>query len=767
MNKMNARFWSTVCWLWLVLGAPQVMARSGPVGGISGRVVDRETRMPLAGVLVMVAGLEQKTLSDEHGAYTLSGVPVGTYTVIFQYPLSKPVPISEIIVKPDRMTVLTARIKVETEIREEVTVAAPALGGALDGEARTSTFGQDEVRRNPSSAGDVARMIATLPSVTTVNDQKNSLIVRGSSPNENLYVVDNIEVPAISHFPFQGTGGGALSLINVDFLDSLTFSPGGFPVSFGDCMSSVTRMQWREGSRDRFHTQLSLDMVGIGGVVEGPLFSQRASWMLSYRRSYADLLSKMMKSGVTPSWSDLQGKAAWDISDRHRLVLIGVSGWDESDFMRKDALETGQDYYGLSRDRSGTLGLNWFALWGEHAYSDTSVSCSSIRYRQDWDWTFDGSSAISNDSRDRVVHIRHQTTFTLPRGHRVRVGGQGQLLNGDYAYRSSASLDPLGSPLPEVNNTVAVAAQKVGFFADWSVPLPLHASLILGVRGDTFSMTKTWDWSPRISLNLPVSSRLVLDLYGGVYRQNLSLLLLTQHTDNRTMNAPVCRQLGGSLVWFLDDHSQLMMAIYGKSYRHLPVDPAQQHLCLLDEQVTQYRFGDQVLLGNGEGRAYGLELTWKRTFHKNFHALANVTLSRSGYRNAGGVWRNRISDRRYIVNLAGGYRAGRGWEFSGRWVIAGGIPYTPFDLEASTQANAGIYDQTRINKERLAPYHSLNVTVDKKLFFSHSSLTLNVSLWNVYGHENIANLFWNRVENRQDREKQWPFMPVLGVEYEF
>lgn len=745
----------------------RLVAAKEPTGAISGRVIDQETLMPLPGVLVSLEGLNIQAVSGENGQYQLDGVPAGSYTVHFRFTASRPVAYRDIQVKPERVTQLTARFRIEVQTKEELTIQAGLFQDQVEEPAPVSSFSQEEVRRSPSSSGDVARIIATLPSVSQLNDQKNSLIVRGSSPNENLYLIDNIEVPAISHFPFQASGGGAISLINVDFLDQVSFSPGGFSAMFGERMSSISQIRFRDGSRDRFLSQLSLDMVGIGAVAEGPLFCRQSSWMLSFRRSYADLLTKMMETGVTPGWSDLQGKISWDIGDRHRLVVIGIAGWDESDMDGEEARKTGQDYYGLTRDNSATIGINWFAMWGPGAYSDTSLALSRVRYRQDWSWSFDDSAAIANDSLDSGVNLRHQTTLTLSGGHRLRIGAQAQLLHGDYRYRSASALNPLGEPLAAVDSAIDFKAQKAALFADWTLPLPGRASLTLGVRGDYFSSTRSLDGSPRLNLNLPLSRRLNLDLYAGLFRQNLPLLLLTQHEGNRALYSPRCRQLGGGLSWRMDEYNQFTLALYGKFYRHLPVDPSQQDLCLLDEQFNQYRFSSQALEDHGQARAFGLELTWQKKMHHRFYALANLALSRSQYRNADGVWRSRISDRRYLFNLTGGYKLGRTWDLSARWLIAGGVPYTPFDEAASRAANAGIYDLNRINAARLPAYHSLNLTLDKKFFFSASSLTLTCSLWNAYNHDNIAYLFWNRVENRLAQEMQWSLLPVLGVEFEF
>ena len=85
------------------------------------------------------------------------------------------------------------------------------------------SFSNEEVRRSPGSAGDVSRILMSLPSVAKVNDQSNNLVIRGGSPIENTFYIDNIEIPNINHFPTQGASGGPIGMINVELLQDVSF----------------------------------------------------------------------------------------------------------------------------------------------------------------------------------------------------------------------------------------------------------------------------------------------------------------------------------------------------------------------------------------------------------------------------------------------------------------------------------------------------------------------------------------------------------------
>ena len=132
-----------------------------------------------------------------------------------------------------------------------------------------TSLSAEEIRRAPGSGGDISRVIMGLPSLAKVNDQSNSLIVRGGSPLENGFFLDCIEIQNINHFPSQGATGGPIGMVNIDLIDEVNFTAGGFSASHGDKLSSVLQMTMREGNRENFEGQLDLSVMGFGGVAEG------------------------------------------------------------------------------------------------------------------------------------------------------------------------------------------------------------------------------------------------------------------------------------------------------------------------------------------------------------------------------------------------------------------------------------------------------------------------------------------------------------------
>jgi hypothetical protein len=120
-----------------------------------------------------------------------------------------------------------------------------------------------------------------------------------------------------------------------------------------------------------------------------------------------------------------------------------------------------------------------------------------------------------------------------------------------------------------------------------------------------------------------------------------------------------------------------------------------------------------------------------------------------------------------MAHVEGGYKPNRNWEFSARWIVASGAPFTPFDEDASAAARRAVLDASRINDARMPTYQSLNVRFDRRHYFGWGNMVTYLSIWNAYAHENVAAYMWNEVDNAQEGMSGWGMLPVFGVEIEF
>ena len=163
----------------------------------------------------------------------------------------------------------------------------------------------------------------------------------------------------------------------------------------------------------------------------------------------------------------------------------------------------------------------------------------------------------------------------------------------------------------------------------------------------------------------------------------------------------------------------------------------------------------------------GFEILLKKNLTKNFYGTISLSLFRSRYKNLQGEWTKRLNDNQYILTAIGGYDTGSSWRFSIRFNLAGGVPYTPCDIERSREHNSWIIDDAHINAKRYPAYISLNVRADHKFNIKKYTLNVYLSILNVLNRKNILSYYWNKLDNQLGTMYQAPILPMFGIEFSF
>ena len=715
-------------------------------GVIKGRILNYETRIPLAGVTVSIVGSDQKTRSDESGSYTIRDVPLGFYVLSFELEGYYPETRTDVIVRSGRTTYLNMDMLAVRTIQKEISVTADFFSPVPDKPVSQMQFNAEELRRDPGSAGDVSRALYSVPGIVKASEEANDLIVRGGSPTENGFYIDNVFMPNINHFPQQGASGGNVSMLNMDFIESLEISTGGFDASYGNRLSSIIDIEYREGNRERLNGQLSLSVIGYGAQLEGPLAGGKGSWMFSGNRSFLDLISKVIGSDNPSDFFDFQGKAVYDLSPSDHLSLLAIGGSSRTEY-GNNAREK-FDY--------ATAGLTWRHLWGGKGYSDTSLSYSLLNGSESDYWPWAGILHKQYDYGNRWLTFRNINHLSLSPSHRLEFGAEVQ----SVALRNWDDFHYLEKRLSGTNAAAFVTYVVYPF---------KNFSLSSGIRLDYVPFSKRIHLSPRFSFNWLLGRRLSINGAFGLFYQQMPLFLILQSPDNAGLKDPTARHFILGLKYLLRQDTQLTLEVYDKLYTDLPMSPGYQYDFVLDYvNGDKDRFWDfGPLVNQGKALARGVELTIQKKLAKNIYGLVNVTYYRARYRDLMGVWRNRLFDNRFILCLAGGYKPNRFWEFSARWIWSGNRAFTPVDEEKSIQYGVTWYNYDDIMAGHLADYQNLSVRVDRRFQFQKSNLVVYAGAWNVFNHKNELFRFWDILSQMYMSSYMWGTIPYIGFEFEF
>lgn len=760
--------------LGLLASARATPAQSIPATGvISGRVISQGAETPIAGASVRVTGQDPTAQSDSLGRFTLRGVRVGIVQLDVRRVGFEAATRGDIAVSPNKPAEVTITLRPVDVRLATVTVRPQAFPTVPPASTPVSTqrYDAEEVRRQPGAQEDVLRAVSIAPGVGVTSAGRNDLIVRGGAPFENLFVVDNIEVPNINHFGSQGSTGGPISLINIRFVEEAALSAGGFGVRYGDRTSSATTITLREGNRERVAGEVNVAATQVGAVLEGPLGS-KASFFANVRQSYLDLLFKAIGLSFVPQYTDATLKATWrpTARDAFSVLTIGARGTvsfnNESDTARVSNAQvlapTQTQYFsGVTWKRRLDAGL-----------LTTTLGRTFTRYESAQRDTL-LNPVFESRSREGETSLRSDLTRALTPSLTLETGSVfkvARALRYDATLAGFARRDANGAPQPLRVDTSFSAARN-GTYAQLAWQLHPRLRVTGGLRGDWYGfLGNAVRVAPRASATWQLDATTAASLSAGRYWQAPSYIWLVGDPGNAQRLTPFrADQLVAGLSRLVTPELKVQLEAYGKRYGDYPVRLYRPQAVLspngFDDVTTDIPFGLEPLASTGTGEAYGVELfAQKKLGATPWYGQASLSLNRTRFTALTGAATRGAFDTPVLANAVLGWRPNARWELATRLRASSGLPYTPFTTSGSL---AGTLDFARYNANRLAAFFAADVRVDRRLLLRGRQLIAFLDLQNVTNRQNVAPPSWNPRRRVVERETGIGLLPSIGLNLEF
>ena len=198
-------------------------------GFVKGKIIDINSQLPLAGANIIIKSTSIGTISDDDGYFSIKDIPNGNYSISVSYIGYKTVYLSDVWVRPNAYDFLNVKLEQSIIQIDDITVEENFFKKSLVNEFQSVSFNRDDMRRSPGSGQEITRIINTLPSVASVGENRQDMMVRGGGPTENGFIIDNIYIPSISHFQqADGRSNGPVGIINTDMVENLDFYSNGF-----------------------------------------------------------------------------------------------------------------------------------------------------------------------------------------------------------------------------------------------------------------------------------------------------------------------------------------------------------------------------------------------------------------------------------------------------------------------------------------------------------------------------------------------------------
>lgn len=747
---------------------------------ISGSITDSENGETMIGATISIKELSGVgTASNEYGFYSIT-LAEGNYTLqvkfigyemIEQSILLKQNQNINFLLKPESIT--TAQIEVIAE-RKNDNITNTEIG--------VEKLNIKEIKKIPVLFGeqDVLKTLQLLPGVKSIGEGSGGLFVRGGDNSQNLILLDEAIVYNPSHLL------GFFSTFNSDAIKDVTLYKGTAPSEYGGRISSVIDIRMNDGNNKKFQFGGGIGIISSRLYVEGPIVKDRGSFLISGRRTYADLFLKLSPDTLINNnqlyFYDLNVKANFKINNKNRIYLSGYFGRDVFKF---------QDRFGISWGNvTGTL--RWNKIWSDKLFSNTSLIYSDYDYkisiiRPNTDFSL--ISAIKN------INLKHEFQYFQSPKHSMKFGFNStyhQITPGQVETDNDTTLNPI-----ELQDRYAWE-NAIFFSANWKPSnkwnieygLRLSSFSLLGA-GDFYSydefgivndtntyssgqFVKTYfNPEPRLNLSYIINQSSSVKFSYTRNAQNLHLI------SNSTSSTPTDIWLASSRNIKSEIGDQISLGYFRNFNKDMFQFGVEAYYKQMQNQIdlkngAEIRSNELIEgeLLSGIGRAYGIEFLLKKKYGQ-LSGWLGYTLSKTERKIEGinsGNWYAAKQDATHDISLVMIYDITKRWSISGTWVFRTGnavtFPSGKYYINGDVQ-----YYYTERNGYRMPAYHRLDLGATyyfkkKKRWESN----LNFSVYNAYGRKNPYTIDFQEDPDNPEKiqaVKIYLFQFVPSITYNF
>ena len=762
---------------------------------IRGHVIDKESKTPLPGANVVL--IDSKPLigsmTGAEGDFRLEKVPVGRQSVKVSFMGYKPAFIQSIIVNSVKQVVLEVELEENVLIGSEVTILASARKDETRNQMAmisARSFAVEETEKYAGSRGDVARMAMNFAGVSSANDQRNDIVIRGNSPSGLLWRLDDVEIPNPNHFAESGTTGGPVGILNNNLLQNSDFFTSAFPAEYGNALSGVFDLSLRNGNNQKHEHLFQVGFNGFEAGTEGPFTkNHKSSYLANFRYSTLELMSGFVNVGTTgiPKYKDLSFKLSFPL-EKGRISVFGLGGDSEISMLdskngnQQDMYsDEGQDL--VNRSGMGAAGISFTRFVNDRTWYKFTFSGTY----QNGGTTID-TLDVNNNTHPNINH--HYAEFrTSLSGYMqkkytsqlsVKVGFSTDRLGFDLLTKTFDNKFQTLRPVIEYSRGLGNGTTMLQTYVLATYRFNDQISLVPGIHYFYFDLNNASSLEPRLGFNWQLGSSQKLSLGYGLHSriQTLSTYFLgTKQTDgslvetNKNLGFTKSHQFVLGYNNAVSENTRFKAEAYYQRLFDVPVGTSKSSFSMLNTGASWGVNNEDSLVNKGTGRNYGLEFTMERFFSKNYYYLATLSLFESKYKGSDGIERNTAFNGNYVANLLFGkefsINSRSAFTLDLKVSYAGGKRYTPVDLKASQASGTSKYDDSRTFSMQFDPFFKADFKLGYRLNGRKVSQEFQFYVENFTNHNNVLMQTYSRSKNEVRNVNQLGFFPMMQYRLHF
>lgn len=747
---------------------------------VRGRIVDIESKQPLIGASVVVLQSDAflGSSTDIDGYFEIKNVPVGRHDIKATYLGYEEQILSQVLVSTGKELIANFEMQESLQELEAVVVTDERRQGEAVNEMATvsaRSFSNEETDRFAATGDDPSRLVLSFAGVRPTDDLFNEIVIRGNSPRGLLWKLEGVEIPSPNHLTQEGGGAGSISMLSNNVLGTSDFYTGAFPAEYGNALSGVFDLKYKKGNNEKREFAFQVGTLGLDVAAEGPFTKKgKASYLINYRYStlaVIDAIGYNIQGDLQIGFQDLNFNVFIPTGKKGYLSIWGLGG--QSDATIEDE---GTFYKTLYQTKSvsgynmGATGVSYSYFINDKMWVKAISSVSG--YNVLWKYGYVDGKNYQTLQRNDIINYYMRNTVQINNKFNARNSLRSGLIFSNLNYHSQYR-----EYYNYTSSSLRGQANLFQAYSQWKHRFNTNFTMMSGLHYTVFMLNNSHTVEPRLGLVWNITTRDVINVGAGLHSRmeplgTYMIKFWEYKAERDNSHLKLTKAAHGVLGYthFFTQKLNVKVETYYQYLYDVPIRPrGDRNYSVLNEDEN-YR--DNVLVNDGLGRNYGVELTIEKGLSNNWYTLATASLYNSEFTGHDGIWKSTRYNGNFITTFTGGKDFKVGKEkaqtlgINSRVMWAGGRRYIPINYELSALAG----DEVRIWEagytDRSTNYFRMDASISYRKNNPRWAWELSFDVQNVTNHRNEVHRNYDPETNSFESKSHLGILPVIKYRVE-
>jgi hypothetical protein len=786
----------TILLILFAIVSHSLFGQQADFGSIKGRVIDKDSKQPIAGALIILSNNQISVNSDSLGFFELTNVKSGNQSIEIRLIGYETQLLTDINVLSNKSTYREINLQEALNTLKGVEVTTFKYENSRVNPVSFYSFSREEIALNPGSQGDIFRAIGMLPGVSSSGGIYSAIAVRGQGVRDNVYMVDDIPLTEVGHLEgnsfFNDPNGGRFSIFAPRVIDNAQFQGGGFGPEYGRRSASYLGLGIKEGNKENAIIDGQVDLLGINVNYDGPIKALKKTnifFSARYQNFYGLVNLIGLKDIGLPIYGDVILKTTTELNTKNKLSFMAIVS-PESYVRDIDNVYADKKlnllYLPNFKRNKIVFGLNLRTLTSSKSYWKNILYFTSYTSNVKVGKAYPDADSLANLNTPIIPYdesiqtqkyaetkFGYRSLFNLAinKNQKIASGIEIDFLNlsnertlksndTNFVYRPADLINPNLKYQPIypqfVNANFNNSSINCSSFINYSILFGKKISLNAGLRYDYTGFSNQHVISPRLSGSYFINEKNSLNFGYGIYFQDpVYSDIADQPSSSKLKMEEVTQYILGYRRYFTSD-LKLTIETWYKNFDNMVVTPIN---------------GTVLKNNNGTGWGKGLDVNLTKRLVNKIHGQIGYSYIEIKRNDQDGIGEYDFAfSQPHQINFMLSYKASKHWLISMKYRYATGKPKDNYIIHRDILNNN---DYLRYSKElvgrnelRLPDFTSLDLRANYNFKFKTATMTIFVDIVNVFNKQ-IANSESFNAITGQNYYDGLAIFPTGGLKFEF